>query len=452
MLHHRTTYLLAAVLTAALVGAAWSSGLETIELDGYRASFDPDQTFLELEGDLDCSRLGGRASVRVRETAGRLGEADYLVYQPDDWNGDLVLFAHGILPAFVPAGFWFPLPLGFGTEYADMPFVQARDASLCHGFAWAASAFERHGMAVEEGMRDTHLLGAVAGRHLVNAPTRTYVTGLEVPGGVSALALAETYPHRYAGAIVVDTPIGGMLLGFDQVRHIVSVFDVLFPDLVEFEPERGMMPGEFEAFVGALMARIEADPSVLRRMATIHHPGSERYDPDGIGNTLLWPNPSAPDEATRFMTAGSNLAMMMWVALVLGEDALERGGGAYAGDNQHTVYRGEGWSPEDEADLNARVPRHEGDPMAIRYWTFHYEPSGALQVPLVTIRSPWGHVPAHFWTYADRVNRSGANDLYSDWPLARQDQLVIHQNMATALLGLAEWVETGARPTWPSAP
>ncbi len=190
----RTQHLLAAILAAALVGVAWSSGLETIELDGYRATFDPGQDFLVFEGELDCSAFGGSAAVSVTETSGHLGEADYLVYQPADWNGDLVLFARGMIPPFAPSGrFWFPLPLGFGPQTAGMPFVQARDAALCHGFAWAASAFGGNGIAVAEGMRDTHLLGALAPRHLETAPARTFVTGLYTPGGLAALALAESY-------------------------------------------------------------------------------------------------------------------------------------------------------------------------------------------------------------------------------------------------------------------
>jgi pimeloyl-ACP methyl ester carboxylesterase len=446
----RTQQLLTAILVTALLGTAWSSGL--IELDGYRATFDPDQDFLELEGELDCTPFGGPAAVPVTETSGRLGEGDYLVYQPADWNGDLVLFAHGANAPFMPAGrFWFPLPLGFDPQFTDMFFVQARDAALCHGFAWAASASERYGVAVEELMRSTHLLGALASHHLSAAPHHTFVTGVGY-GGLSALALAESYPHRYAGAIAVDAEIGGMRMGIDEVMHVAALFDVIFPDLAEHERERGMTPPEFDAFAAAFQARVQADPTALQRMAAIHMPGSERYDPAGVGHPVLMPNPTAPDAAAAFMSLGENAAMMMWNYLVLYDDVLARGGGAFAGDNQHVVYRGEGWSPEDLADLNARVPRYAADAMAVRYWTFHYEPSGALQVPLVSIRPPWGAYPEHAWAYADRVNRAGVNEMYSDWHIASDEQFVPRQNMATALLALVDWVETGTRPTWPTAP
>jgi hypothetical protein len=135
-----------------------------------------------------------RIAVRVTETAGRAGDADYLVYLPADWNGDLVLFGHGAFGPMRPAGrFWFPLPLGFGPERAQMPFVINRDVAVCHGFAWAASAMTGSGMTIAEGIRDTHLLLVVARRHLPAEPAATYVTGFGLPGGSVAVALAETY-------------------------------------------------------------------------------------------------------------------------------------------------------------------------------------------------------------------------------------------------------------------
>ncbi len=448
----RAPHIVRWLVIAALAGMAWSSAMETIELDGYRATFDPNQEFLVTEGVLDCIAFGGPAAVPVTETAGRLGEADYLVFSPADWNGDLVLFGHGIIPPFMPGGrFWFPLPLGFGPQTAGMPFAQNRDAALCHGFAWAASSAERHGLSVAELMRSTHLLGVLATRHLDVAPTRAFVTELFVPGGLAALALAETYPHRYAGA-VVDAPVGGMLQAIDHVRHVAALFDVLFPGLVEFEPERGMMPPEFAAFGAALHERVMADPSILQRMAAIHLPDSERYDPAGVGHAVLWPDPTAADAEAAFVSTGEALGQMMWYALVLGADIRERGGGRCAGDNQHAVYRGTGWSPEGEADLNARVPRQAGDAPTQRCWTFHYEPSGALEIPLVTIRNPWGQVPAQYWAYADRLSRSGGTDLYSEWAIASHEQVNLRENMGTALRALVAWIETGARPTWPTSP
>jgi hypothetical protein len=157
-----------------------------------------------------------------------------------------------------------------------MPFALFRDAALCQGFAWAAPASERYGAAIAELARSTQLLGA----------------------------LAETYPHRYAGAIVVNAPVGGSRLAFDYFMHVAALFDVFFPDVVALECERGMTPPKFGAFGGAVHQRAMAGPFTLQRMASIHLPGRERFDPAGVGHTVLWGDPTAPDAQAAFVSLG----------------------------------------------------------------------------------------------------------------------------------------------------
>ena len=454
MLTTRRPYLLAAILAAALLGAAWSSGLETIELDGYRATFDPNQGFTITQGELDCTPYGSPSTIRVTETHGRLGEADYLIYEPADWNGDLVLWAHGAFPTFMPAGvFWFPLPLGVGPEPAGLYFAQLRNHALCNGFAWAASAFERHGAAIPEGIRDTHLLNAIAPRHLGAEPAATYVSGHSL-GGLVTIALAEQFPHRYAGALSTCGSLVGASVSGSNMTHMRLLFDAFFPGLLEGPPdtERAMTLPEFEAFAGELQARVEADPTVLQRMASVRYPGSERVDPAGVGIPLLTADPAASDPMAELGSLFNSLMAPLSAYLINLDDYSARGGGMVL-DNRHFQYTGFGWTAEEEADLNARVPRLEADPWAVRYWTFNYLPSGELQIPVVSVVN--SHDPAEpvsEWAYAQNVARTGSNDLYSTWPIPRYGHFTTPQEYATALRALVDWAETGVRPTWPTAP
>jgi len=453
----RPTRLVAAILAAALIGTAWSSGLETIELDGYRATFDPDQDFLVLEGELDCTAFGGPAAVPVTETSGRLGEADYLVYQPAEWNGDLVLFAHGALPPFLPPGvFWFPLPLGVGPESEDPQFSLFRDPMLCNGFAWAASASERYGVSVEEGMRDTHLLHAIAPHHLGAAPAATYVTGHSM-GGLVAVALAERFPHRYVGALSTSAPLAGMVDAGAHFFHVRVLFDVFFPGLLEgpLDTEVAMTLPEFEAFVAELVARVQNDPSVLQRMASVRFSGSERVDPEGIGAPLLAADPAAADPAAEISSLlNSLLAPLSGYLFTLDDFRARSGGSARILDNRLIEYTGFGWTAEEEADLNARVLRIEADPWAVRYWTFNYTPSGELRIPLVNLvgsHDPLEPIVSE-WTYAQNVARAGSSAWYSAWVTPRYGHFPTPQEYETAHLALVDWVETGVRPTWPTSP
>ncbi len=446
---------LAAILAATLLAFAWSSGLETIELDGHRASFDPDQEFQVLEGTLDCTPLGGPAAVPVTETAGRLGEADYLIYQPADWNGDLVLWAHGMFHSFVPGGtFWFPLPLGFEAEAEELDIAQIRNQVVCRGFAFAASAFEHHGLAVAEGMRDTHLLNAIAPHHLGTAPTATYVTGYSM-GGLIAVALAEQFPHRYAGAMSTCGALGGTDQVGDRVFDLWVLVDAFFPGLLTSPPGTGrsLTPQEFDTIAQELVALVQVDPTGLQRMASLRFPGSEHLDPAGNGIPLLTANPAAADPTEAFRSLVNSLLGPAGMALLNFDDYRTRGGGL-AFDNQHVTYTGPDWTSEEEAELNARVTRLSADPWAERYWTFHYEPSGELEIPLVSVVA--SHDPiapmVHEWSYAQNVARTGSSDRYGTWVIPRYGHYVTAQEYATALLALVDWAETGVRPTWPTAP
>jgi hypothetical protein len=443
------------LVIAALAGMAWASAMETIEFDGFVTTFDPNQEFSVLEGVLDCTRLGGPAAVRVTETAGRAGDADYLVYLPADWNGDLVLFGHGAFGPMRPAGrFWFPLPLGFGPERAQMPFVINRDVAVCHGFAWSASAMTGSGMTIAEGIRDTHLLLVVARRHLPAEPAATYVTGFGLPGGSVAVALAETYPHRYDGALASGAPLGGTALGGALVTHMRVLFDVFFPGLVEPTAldEHAMTPPQFMAFAGAFEARIQAEPDALLRMASIHHPGSEHWDPDGVGVPLLRANPFAPDPMSSLVSLAEGLGMALnnWFFCI--DDWRQRTGGPSSG-NLHVAYRSPDMTADELVDLNARVFRYAADPLALRQDTFYYHPSGDLKIPLVSLRPAYDPESSiiHEWAYAQAVARHGAEEMFSSY-LPDRYFMLTPQDMATAFRGLVEWVETGVRPTWPATP
>jgi pimeloyl-ACP methyl ester carboxylesterase len=447
---------LATLLAAALLAVAGASTMETIEFDGFTATFDPNQEFLVLEGDLDCTRFGGPAAVRVTETSGRAGDADYLVYLPVEWNGDLVLFGHGQVDGVPDGQFWFPLPLGFGAEPAEMPFVVNRDVALCDGFAWAASAFARHGPAYEDAIRDTHLLQPVARHHLPMEPDAVFVTGLSL-GGLVAVALAETYPHRYAGALADRAGLGGMIMVVGHMAQTRGVFDVFFPGLVDpaRPDDRSLTVPEFMAFREALLARIQAEPEVLARMASVRLYESERWDPDGVGIPLLLENPHASNPMAAFNTLVNSL-MVRISANLMGGDAFRAMG--YVGmpwDIREFVFTGFGWTAEEEADLNAQFARFEPDFSGIDHWRAYYEPTGRLEIPVVAMFA--SHDPlvtvVNAWAYQDAVDEAGASDLYSAWVIERYGHgTITPPEIATAFRGLVAWVRTGERPTWPTAP
>ena len=69
--------------------------------------------------------------------------AAYLIEVPDNWNGDLVLYAHGFR--------------GVGPELTvDPPRIRAH--LIANGYAWASSSYRANGYVPGTGAHDTHRL------------------------------------------------------------------------------------------------------------------------------------------------------------------------------------------------------------------------------------------------------------------------------------------------------
>ena len=112
--------------------------------------------------------------------AGVLKGAAYMVEVPVNWNGKLVMFAHGYAgtgPALIVS----PPPI--------------RRHLIQSGYAWAASSYSSNYYDVRAGVEDTNALAlaftsiaAQNGRPLA-APVRTYITGRSMGGHIAAAAV-----------------------------------------------------------------------------------------------------------------------------------------------------------------------------------------------------------------------------------------------------------------------
>ncbi len=112
--------------------------------------------------------------------AGVLKGAAYMVEVPANWNGKLVMFAHGYAgtgPALIVS----PPPI--------------RRHLVQSGYAWAASSYSTNYYDVRAGIEDTNALAlafnAIAaqnGRPLAT-PVRTYITGRSMGGHIAAAAV-----------------------------------------------------------------------------------------------------------------------------------------------------------------------------------------------------------------------------------------------------------------------
>jgi hypothetical protein len=113
----------------------------------------------------------------------------YGLYLPADWNGELVIYAHGFRPTAWPI----VLP-DSADPTGDPRYAALRDSLLERGFALAWSSYSENGFAHQDGViRTRQLLGIFTSR--LARPERTYLWGLST-GGAVVLQLAQQNPER----------------------------------------------------------------------------------------------------------------------------------------------------------------------------------------------------------------------------------------------------------------
>ncbi len=130
--------------------------------------------------------------------AGVQGGAGYRIEVPANWNGKLVMYAHGFRGE------------GAALTVSD-PSI--RRHLIQNGYAWAASSYSKNFYDVRAGVEDTNALAlafntiaAARGRTLA-APTRFYITGHSMGGHVAGAAIEDEAAAtavnklRYHGAV-----------------------------------------------------------------------------------------------------------------------------------------------------------------------------------------------------------------------------------------------------------
>jgi hypothetical protein len=130
--------------------------------------------------------------------AGVLGGAAYQVEVPANWNGKLVMYAHGFR--------------GEGAALTVGP-PSIRRYLVQNGYAWAASSYSKNYYDVRAGVEDTNALAnefvkiAAAKSRTLAAPTRTYITGHSMGGHVTGAAIEDEATNtainkvKYHGAV-----------------------------------------------------------------------------------------------------------------------------------------------------------------------------------------------------------------------------------------------------------
>ncbi len=124
---------------------------------------------------------------------GELAGAKFAIALPDQWNGKLLLLAHGFRPETAPL-------------VADLdpykPFVRTLRSE---GWMVALTSYRRNGMIVRDGIADLESLRDYIA-NTYGEPKLGFVLG-ESMGGAIVTQLAENFPEHYRGIVAIGAAL-----------------------------------------------------------------------------------------------------------------------------------------------------------------------------------------------------------------------------------------------------
>lgn len=318
---------------------------------------------------------------------------------------DWIVFAHGYVPMGAPTGSaWLQLVLPNSTT--TIP-----ELVLGLGYGFAASAYNKDGLAIEEGITDTIHLA----QYLITAlgANRVYLVGASEGALITTLILEDNgvfmaeLDNPFTGGVAVCGPIGDFRKQLNYFGDFRVLFDYFFPtilpgDAINVPSEltidwlQGLLDPSASYYQSTVIAAV-SDPTNAKKVKELMKTSKAAFDPEDKSTIL-----TTTLDVLRYDVVGMQDAIN-----VIGLQPFS---------NLTTVYYGS----SNDRKLNKRVDRFEGDP-GIDQALVPYQTTGELAVPLVTMHTTLDQqVPAwHQTLYRLKVWSSGSALLYNGIPVSR---------------------------------
>jgi len=251
------------------------------------------------------------------------------------------------------------------------------------------------------------------------------LVGKSLGGGV-VIKLAEKFPSEYSGALAMCGTVGG---GTPEVKYLADVrilFDHFFPGVVPGNifntPTLDFSPGSptFDAVLQAVEVGF-----VLASQPTLQFASAARLPA------------SNPTELVTSALEGVGFSVRF------SDDLIDRTHGHIPYDNIGVVYTGSA----DDTQLNLTVERFTSTPDAANYVARYYDPTGHLQIPVLTLHNLLDPVAPYFHEqiYKSLVAQAGASNLLVQQSVTHYDHCTFSlQEKLNAFNGLAAWVSNPA--------
>lgn len=350
----------------------------------------------------------------------------YWTAYPRDWNGTLIVHAHGGPRTAEPQR-------NDPVEDLERFSVMVRE-----GYAWAGSTYRRGGYGVRMAARDTDDLRQIVW-DAFGKPERTLLHGQSWGGNVAAKA-AELYAvsadgaRNYDGVILTSGLLAGGTRGYTFRADLRAVYQFYCRN--HPRPTETRYPLWQGLPEGTVMARADIAARVEECTGLSLAPEARtRAQADSLRNILSVVGVTA-DNLVAHLAWGTNLFQdMVWKRL--------DGGNPFT--NAGTTYQGS----DDDVALNQGVERFEADPAAVAALAYDADLTGNIVLPTLTLHARYDPTVfvGHEAVYARTVAAAGRSDLLSQvfTTEALHSQLSVPQ-YAGMLIAMTRWLDTGEKP------
>lgn len=390
------------------------------------------RTFTVNEAALPFGPLSGAAAETDRWW-GVLGNAGYRVEVPKQWNGMLVMYAHG----YAGTG-----PL------LNVTNPSIRRHLIENGYAWAASSYSTNYYDVRAGVEDTNAL-AQAFRDIARAngrplpkPRKVYIMGHSMGGHITGAAIElETWitarhKMRYDGAV----PMCG-------VMGDTELFDYFVAYQLAAQQLAGLpAPGFPDTGWATVAPQVRA--ALFTTFPTV--PTAQGFKLKAVVENLTGGRRPIFDQGF----ANTGLQNVVWgtfgadgtINAILTRNVTDTRGIVYQFDADPAL-------SAEEAAFNASILRVQPDPMAnrLRWDGLRWIPKvhGFFRVPVVSIHTLGDmYVPFHMQQiYRQRAERHGSGR----WLVQRAIRAPSHcdftvAEQVSAFEAMTQWEQRGVKP------
>ncbi|MBC6450927.1 alpha/beta hydrolase family protein [Actinokineospora xionganensis] len=341
--------------------------------------------------------------------------AFYSMAIPQNWNGTLVLHAHG------------GPDLGAPTQGRSVGDLTRWSVMVSEGYAWAGSSYRRGGYGTRMAVRDTENVRQLFTRAF-GEPDVTILHGQSWGGNIAAKA-AEL--HDYDGVLLTNGVLAGGSRGYDyrvDLRVVYQHYCANHPR--PSEPQYPLWTGlrKDSTMTGSgLRARLQ-ECTGIESPPEQRSPLQQRNLSDILAVTKL------PQR-----TLSSHLSFATFTFRDIVHNRL---GGRNPFTNLGVQYSGS----HDDAALNRGVERFHADPSALRDLSYDSDLTGRVTEPVLTMHA--ANDPTAFVEHESAYRASVAgNNLVQTVTTESEHSALSDSGYASAISALSTWVRTGQKPT-----